>query len=108
MDYPDVWKVITKSFREGVSGTGGKGVMADADIYFHSTALDPGTVQHPICYWHGGEDRNIPLGMVREFTGKIAGATLTVEESLGHFSLAMRKAPAALDHIAGCIAKSGG
>jgi hypothetical protein len=38
--------------------------------------------------------------MVREFTGKIAGAELVVDEEMGHFSLVLRRAPAALDYLA--------
>lgn len=107
IDHPEVWAVVTKSFQEGVKIGGGHGVMTDADIYFQSLGFDPGSLRHPIRYWHGGNDRNIPVAMVREFTGKISGATLEVEESLGHFSLVLRKAPDALDYLAACAAEGG-
>jgi len=103
-DSPDVWKLMAGSFQEGVRIHGGHGVMADAAIYFQPLTFDPAEMRHPIRYWHGGDDRNIPLGMVREFTRKIAGAELVVDESLGHFSLVVRSAPEALDYLrgAGC------
>jgi hypothetical protein len=41
--------------------------------------------------------------MVREFTEKIAGAELIVDEQMGHFSLVLRRAPAALDYLAECV-----
>ena len=106
LDFPEVWAVITKSFQEGARG-GGRGVMADAEIYFQPLGIDPATVRHPIRYWHGGDDRNIPLAMVREFTGKIAGAQLEVDAALGHFSLVFRRVPAALDYLAVRAAESG-
>jgi pimeloyl-ACP methyl ester carboxylesterase len=107
VDFPDVWSVITRSFREGLSEHGGRGVLTDAEIYFQPMKIDLAAVSHPIRYWHGGDDRNIPLAMVREFTGKIATATLHVDEGLGHFSLVMRRAPDALDHLAKCAAEAG-
>jgi pimeloyl-ACP methyl ester carboxylesterase/ribosomal protein S18 acetylase RimI-like enzyme len=100
LDFPDVWSVMTQSFEEGVSTHGGPGVMTDAEIYFQPLSVDLAEVRHPIRYWHGGDDRNIPLEMVREFTGKMPGAELMVDEPLGHFSLVMRRAPAALDYLA--------
>ncbi|MES2439284.1 MAG: alpha/beta hydrolase [Verrucomicrobiota bacterium] len=107
LDFPDVWSVITKCFQEGVSVNGGRGVMADAAIYFQPLGIDLGSVRHPIRYWHGGDDRNIPLSMVREFTGKIAGAELQEDETMGHFSLVLRRAPAALDYLAARVAEGG-
>jgi len=103
LDFPDVWAVITKSFQEGVCDGGGRGVMTDAEIYLQRLTIDLSSVHHPIRYWHGGEDRNIPLEMVREFTGKIAAAELIVDQEMGHFSLVLRRAPAALDYLAECV-----
>lgn len=107
LDHPDVWSVITRSFQEGVGGCGGRGVMTDGAIYFHPTGIDLGNLRHPIRYWHGGSDRNIPISMVREFTGKIAGAELVVDEPLGHFSLILRRAAAALDYLVARTAEGG-
>lgn len=107
LDFPEAWSVITKSFQEGVCEGGGRGVMADAEIYFQSLTIDLANVRHPVRYWHGGEDRNIPVEMVREFTGKIAGAELVVDEEMGHFSLVLRRAPAALDYLAARAAEAG-
>lgn len=106
LDFPELWAVMAKSFQEGARG-GGRGVMADAEIYFQPLGIDPGSLRHPIRYWHGGEDRNIPVAMVREFTGKIAGAQLVVDEAPGHFSLVLRRAPAALDYLAARAAEAG-
>ncbi len=100
LDFPGLTEVLTASFQEASSGSGGRGVMTDAAIYFQRLGIDPGTVHHPIRYWHGGDDRNIPVAMVREFTRKIAGAELVVDEELGHFSLVIRRAAAALDYLA--------
>lgn len=100
VDFPGLTDVLTASFQEASHGSGGRGVMTDAAIYFQPLGVDQGTVHHPIRYWHGGEDRNIPIAMVREFTRKIAGAELVVDEGLGHFSLVIQRAAAALDYLA--------
>lgn len=106
LDHPGVWPVITRSFREGAGRNGnGRGIMADAAIYFQPLDFDPATVTCPIRYWHGADDRNIPVTMVREFTSRLAGATMEVDPALGHFSLVLHKVEAALDYLAGCAAE---
>lgn len=100
LKFPDLRKVLTESFSEAIRSSAGCGVMADAEIYFQSLGIALNTVHHPIRYWHGGDDRNIPVAMVREFTRKIAGAELVVDEELGHFSLVIRRSAAALDYLA--------
>lgn len=95
---PDIWEVATTSFSEGVS-SGGKGVMTDAEIYFQTPDFFPSEITHPIHYWHGGDDKNIPAALIRDLTSRMPLSSLEVTEDLGHFSLAMRRAPAALDHL---------
>jgi hypothetical protein len=43
--------------------------------------------------------------MVREFTRKIPGAELVVDDGLGHFSLVIQRAAAALDYLAERLAE---
>ncbi|MFK7850945.1 MAG: alpha/beta hydrolase [Akkermansiaceae bacterium] len=95
-----IWEVLTRSFTEGVvSSSGGQGVMTDSEIYLSESQIIPEEITHPIHYWHGGDDKNIPLTLVRELTHKMPNAKLCTEETLGHFSLAVHCASAALDHI---------
>lgn len=98
---PDIWEVLTRSFTEGVcSPSGGRGVMVDSEIYFQSPGFDPAAITHPIRYWHGGDDKNIPASLVEELVRTMPYAELVLEPELGHFSLAVHRAPAALDYIA--------
>ncbi len=85
---PEIWPVITESFREGVR-QGGGGMLADAEVYLQPMGFDPAGVRGKLRYWHGGEDRNIPVGMVRDFVAKIPGAELRVRDSAGHFSMVL-------------------
>lgn len=97
---PDVWKVTTASYNEGVCGVaGGRGILADAELYLLDPGIDAGAITHPIAYWHGDEDKNIPLSFVRELTAKMPGSSLQVASRLGHFSLAVHRAEDALNYI---------
>ena len=97
---PDLWAVIVKSFQAGVHDARGRGVMGDANIYFERLNFDFQDISHPIRYWHGADDRNIPLELVQEFVGKIPHAQLEIVDDLGHFSLVIHRASAALDYLA--------
>lgn len=96
---PEAQRVLAESFSEGVR-QGGRGVLGDAEIYFHKWEIPTGKVTRPIRYWHGGRDRNISAEMARRFTARIPGARLDVDPDEGHFSLAIRRARDAMDHLA--------
>lgn len=96
----NVWKVTTASYNEGVCGAaGGQGVLADAEIYLLNPDLDPGKITHPIAYWHGDEDKNIPAEFVQELTANMPSSCLEIAPGLGHFSLAVHRAEDALNFI---------
>ena len=100
LDDPGLWPVLVKSFTEGVCGmSGGKGVMADAEIYLRKPDIRPEEITHAIRYWHGGDDKNIPAALVEELVGRMPFARLELVKGLGHFSLAMLRAGDALDHL---------
>lgn len=96
---PEAMHVLSESFRHGVR-QGGRGVMDDAGIYVSDWGIDLAAVRHRIHYWHGAEDRNIPASLASVFVDMVAGAELEVVAGEGHFSLAIHKAPAALDWLA--------
>jgi pimeloyl-ACP methyl ester carboxylesterase len=103
MHDPGVWPVLAKSFTEGVCGpSGGQGVMTDAEIYLRNPEILPEEIIHPIHYWHGEDDKNIPVTLVRELIARMPSAKLEIVAGLGHFSLAMLRAGQAMDHIAEC------
>jgi pimeloyl-ACP methyl ester carboxylesterase len=101
LGHSDIWEVLTKSFTEGVCGpSGGRGVMTDAEIYLRDPGFRTGSITHPIRYWHGVDDRNIPLSLVRRLCEILPHAELEAVDGLGHFSLAVRRAASALDYLA--------
>ena len=102
---PEIWEVATTSFSEGVS-SGGKGIMTDAEIYFQTPDFSPSDVSHPIYYWHGGDDRNIPQTLIQDLAKSMPQAQLELDPELGHFSLAIHRAPQALDYLKTCADSS--
>jgi pimeloyl-ACP methyl ester carboxylesterase len=74
--------------------------MEDAAVYFADWKLPLDRIRLPLRYWHGGRDRNISAEMARRFVEGIPNARLDVDPEEGHFSLAIHRAAAALDHLA--------
>jgi pimeloyl-ACP methyl ester carboxylesterase len=99
---PGIWDALTKSFSEGVCGlSGGQGVMTDAEIYLRKPDFRAEEIIHPIRYWHGADDKNIPLALVERLCEILPHAELESVAGLGHFSLAVLRAEAALDDLKG-------
>ncbi len=98
-EHSGIFRALAGSFQEGLR-QGGRGVMADAEIYAQKWGIRLDAIQHPIRYWHGGMDRNIPAAAVGRFVSRIPSASLVVDPHEGHFSLAVHRAVAAMDHLA--------
>jgi pimeloyl-ACP methyl ester carboxylesterase len=99
---PGIWDVLTKSFTEGVCGpSGGQGVMTDAEIYLRMPGFGAEQNTHAIRYWHGADDKNIPISLVERLCEILPRAELEAVDGLGHFSLAVLRAEAALDYLKG-------
>jgi pimeloyl-ACP methyl ester carboxylesterase len=99
LTHPEAQKVLAESFVEGVR-QGGRGVMEDADIYFQKWKLPLDAISGSVRYWHGGHDRNISAKMASGFVATIPHARLDVDPEEGHFSLAIHRAPDAMDFLA--------
>lgn len=101
---PGIWDVLTKSFTEGVCGpSGGQGVMTDAEIYLRMPGFGVEANAHSIRYWHGADDKNIPISLVERLCEILPHAELEAVDGLGHFSLAVLRAEAALDYLKGYV-----
>ncbi len=96
---PYIQRIFAESFNEGVR-QGGRCVTDDGEIYLHDWEIPLDEIRHPIHYWHGGHDRHISAAMARHFVSRVAGAALTIDPEEGHFSLAIHRAPDAMDYLA--------
>jgi len=84
----ELFRIMAGSSRLSV-GSGARGVSADGDIYASDWGIDRARIDFPIRYWHGGQDKNIPVSMIERFVKSIPGASLTVLADEGHHSLPM-------------------
>jgi pimeloyl-ACP methyl ester carboxylesterase len=98
---PAARRVIAESVFDSLSR--GAGVLDDAEIYFHDWHLPLENMRQPPRYWHGGADQVIPVELARRFLARIPGARLDIVPAEGHFSLAVHRATAAMDHLAASI-----
>ncbi len=85
---PNLYRILTASGRVGIQA-GARRLALDGNIYSSDWGIDFGTVRFPIRYWHGGRDKNIPVGMVERFVARLPDAKLTVLPEDGHYSLPM-------------------
>lgn len=89
------------NLRESVS-QGGKGPVADADVYLDDWALDFSSIRVPVIFWHGALDRNIPLRMAKEVASRVPAVETRWLENEGHYSLPLRQMRPILEDLAGC------
>jgi len=99
LENPGACMAFAASFSEGVQ-QGGRGVLHDGEIYLHDWQIALEEIRHPIRYWHGGQDRHISVAMVEPFVSRIPQSELTIDPAEGHFSLAIHRAPDAMDYLA--------
>ena len=90
------------SFQEGAR-QGWRGIRADAEVYLQDWKIDLASLRGEIRYWHGAQDRNIPLGLARQLVSKIPIATIEEDPHQGHFSIALNRAPEVMDYLAECL-----
>jgi pimeloyl-ACP methyl ester carboxylesterase len=98
LENPGIQKIFAESFNEGVR-QGGRCVMDNGAIYLHDWKISLQDILHPIRYWHGAHDLHISAAMVQRFVFRVAEASLTIDAEEGHFSLAIHRAPDAMDYL---------
>ena len=74
------------SFREALS-KGAPGLIIDADAYTNRWDLDYTQITHPVHFWHGTADQNIPFNMAQHLASQIPQAIPHWLEGEGHYSL---------------------
>ncbi len=95
---PELWEVVSESIRSGLKGSA-KGTKADAEIYMQKPDFDPMQFSGQIQFWHSDYDFLILPILVQEFTEQTPSTDLVLDSDYGHISLAIRRAPDALDYL---------
>jgi pimeloyl-ACP methyl ester carboxylesterase len=94
------YELFFNSFREGVR-QGGRGAVADADVYLDPWELDFSNIRVPVVFWHGGLDRNIPIRMAKELAARIPAAETRWFGDEGHYSLPLHRLREILEDLRG-------
>lgn len=89
------FQVILGSFLESFH-QGGSHVITDADIYTSDWEIDFAAIHTPVVFWHGGQDRNLPMSMAQEIASRIPHAKTHWLEEEGHYSLPINHTAAIL------------
>ncbi len=89
---------VAASTREAFAGSG-QAVIADARRLQQPWGFDPGEIAIPVHFWHGCQDRNIPLPLMRPFIHSLAGAQAHYYPADGHYSLPLCRSAEILDHL---------
>ena len=90
---------LARVWREGI-GRSVQGALSDAQIYARDWQVPFGEINVPFDVWYGSEDSLIPLHALAPFEA-IPAMRLHVLPDEGHYSLAMRHAPAILRQLTG-------
>lgn len=74
------------SFREALTENA-PGLILDADAYSAPWNLDFTKISHPVHFWHGTADQNLPFHMAKELAAMVPKAIPHWIEGEGHYSL---------------------
>ena len=89
---------VAASTREAFVGSA-EAVIADARRLQQPWGFDPGAIAIPVHFWHGGQDRNIPLSLMRPFIQGFARGQAHYYAADGHYSLPLCRGSDMLDHL---------
>lgn len=77
---------IARSFREAWTGHL-DAMLTDGDMYLRPLGFDLQTIPGPVHFWHGGRDKNIPLGLAKRMVTLVPQSAGHWFPEDGHFSL---------------------
>ena len=77
------------SFREAFS-MDAPGLLIDADAYSERWNLDYSQITHPVHFWHGTADQNIPFSMAKHLASQIPNAITHWLEGEGHYTIPIK------------------
>lgn len=89
---PSHFHTIALSFRHAIQN-GSRPLITDADIYLNPWNFRLSDITHPVHFWHGKQDRNIPWTYAEKVARQIPNAVTHWFEDEGHYSLPVNQAP---------------
>ena len=77
------------SFREAFT-CDAPGLITDADAYSSPWDLDYSKINHPVHFWHGTEDQNIPFKMAKYLASQVPNAIPHWLSGEGHYTVPIK------------------
>lgn len=85
----DTQECLLEGFQLAVAN-GGPAVVADADIYLENWEFRLEDIDYPIHFWHGENDNNIPISMVRKVADALPNSIPHWIPEEGHYSIPVK------------------
>lgn len=95
---PDTRATLCASIREALR-PGMRGALLDFVLYAHDWGFDPAEIKLPVDFWHGTEDRTVPVRHSRMLAGSLPRAQVIEMPGEGHFSLPIQHAGPILEAL---------
>jgi pimeloyl-ACP methyl ester carboxylesterase len=94
----DGWDTVSASFLNAIRG-GPQRVLEEGELYLQPWDFHPEAITMPVSFWHGSDDRNLPLPLVQRLAARIPHAVTHWVAGSGHYALPLRLAPVILDEL---------
>jgi len=83
-----------EAFRQGAHGA-----AHDLALLFNPWTFDPGEIRLSVSFFHGAQDRTVPVSTAHRLAHIVPGSRLHIYDEDGHFSLLPRNAEAILEEV---------
>lgn len=97
---PEIFEAVRGGMMEALR-RGPKYVIADADIYLSEWGFEVGSINYPVHFWHGKEDRNIAWQYSEKLAAIMPHTTTHWFEHEGHYSLPVNHLDEMVRHALG-------
>ncbi len=81
-----VWQRLSKTNTGEALKQGAEGWTDESLALHHEWDFDPGTIEASVTWWHGDNDKNVPLSAARRAVERVPRADLHVWHDEGHFA----------------------
>jgi pimeloyl-ACP methyl ester carboxylesterase len=81
-----VWQRVNRANTNEALKQGAEGWTDESMAFHREWDFDPAAIRTSLTWWHGDDDRNVPLSAARRVAERIAAAELRVWHAEGHFA----------------------
>jgi pimeloyl-ACP methyl ester carboxylesterase len=81
-----VWQRLNRANTNEALKQGAEGWTDESMAFHREWDFDPSTIEATVTWWHGDDDKNVPLSAARRVADRSPQATLNVWHDEGHFA----------------------